>query len=207
MLLRRSVLAPLLGVMMLVSLATASFSDNANTYVNPNADGYIMDTGTVHTGSYLMTGADRRGIVEFSMRTIEGPISHAELSLIPYSLPLLGNPLQVYGYTSTDGVLTVDDYSRGTYLGSWTLPELWTEGAPGTTFDVTQFLRGVTTTYAGFNLRADGVNSFSSLEFNYGRTAQLIITNGEVIPEPASCAAMLAGFGVLASAMRFRRKR
>jgi hypothetical protein len=154
----------------------------ANHYViNPSDDGSIYDNGNVVTFAYLLCSGYIRGVVEFPTDSINGQITSATLSVNPYALPLWGPTVHVYGYSSTDGILTSSDYNAGIFLGNWTLPDLGY--GQDAYFDVTSFLKTVTTPYVGFNLRTDDTDVFSSLEYNYGHPSQLTV---KTIPEPAT---------------------
>ena len=171
----------------------------AGSYViNPSDDCYIFYSGYVDRVTYLSCGGNTRGIVEFSLGSISEQIVSATLSINPYGLPNQSPIINMYGYQSSDGRLTTSDFYAGTYLGDWTLPPLGY--GQDAYFDVTNFLKTVTTPYVGFNLRADGAgDQFSSLEYNYGHPSQLIIST---VPEPAT----LLVLGLGAAILRKRRK-
>ena len=67
-------------------------------------------------------------------------------------------------------------------------------------FDVTSFLQTVVRPYVGFNLRTEGTDVFSSIEYNYGHPAQLHVT---IVPVPATI--LLLGSGLI-GLVGFRRK-
>jgi hypothetical protein len=162
----------------------------ANSYViNPSDDGSIDIYGHVFTSDYFLCSNDSRGIVEFPLDSINGQITTAILSVNPYALPLSESTVQVYGYSSTDGLLTISDYDAGAFLGNWTLPDL--NFGQDTYFNVTSFMKTVTTPYVGFNLRSDDVDIFSSLEYNYGHPSQLSVST--TIPEPATLMLLTLG--------------
>jgi hypothetical protein len=158
--------------------------------INPSDDGRasMNGGGFVNTTDYVICAPDNRGLIEFSLNSIDGQIGTATLTVNPYGLPLWGNPVQVYGYSSIDGKLTLSDYDAGIFLGSWTLPNL--NIGQNAFFDVTSFLKTVTTPYVGFNLRSDGTDVFASLEYNHGHPSQLLVTT---IPEPGTL--LLLGIG------------
>ncbi len=170
----------------IVSCATSATS----IIINPSDDGSIYDNGKVSTSAYLMAADYIRGVVEFPISAIDGQIQSATLSVNPYGLPLHSPVVSVYGYSSNDGRLTSSDYDAGVFLGDWLLPNLGY--GRDAYFDITTFLKTVTTPYVGFNLRTiQSADVFSSLEYNYGHPSQLSV----VIPEPATI--LLLGFGGL----------
>lgn len=163
--------------------------------INPVDDGSIYSSGAVITFAYLMPSGDIRGVAEFPTSSIPGPISQALLSVNPYGLPLWGPIVQVFGYESNDGQLTFSDYDAGTFLGNWVLPLALGYGEDAF-LDVTPFLSGISSPYVGFNLRTEsgGTDVFSSLEYNYGHPAQLIVSS---VPEPHGIALILSGIAAL----------
>ncbi len=163
--------------------------------INPSDDGTIND-GHVNTSSYLLCSGDVRGIVEFPIDSLNGQITTATLSVNPYALPLFGLTVHVCGYSSIDGLVTISDYDEGLFLGDWILPDLGY--GQDAYFDVTSFMKTVTTPYVGFNLRTNDMDTFSSLEYNHGHPSQLTVTT---VPEPATL--LLFALGGLA----LRRKR
>jgi hypothetical protein len=175
----------------------------ANSYViNPSDDGSIYEGGIVNASSSVTCANNMRGIIEFPIDAINGQIETATLSINPYELPLYDPIVHVCGFSSTDGRLTSLDYYDGLYLGDWALPDL--NFGQDAYFDVTFFMKTVTTPYVGFNLRANG-DSFCSLELNYGHPSQLSVVT---VPEPGTL--LLFTFGGLAlhkSRLAGRRKR
>ena len=174
---------------LLLSLSLVGLSSSAPAVtINPSDDGSVYFNGSVDTTSYLAAASTYRGVVEFP--TISGPIATAFLSVNPYGLPLEDKSVSVYGYESSDGVLTGSDYNAGTLLGVLVLSDSLGYGEDAF-FDVTSFLQGVGSPYVGFNLRTDsGSDVFSSLEYNYGHPAQLTV---ELIPEPSTGLLVMTG--------------
>lgn len=170
--------------------------------INPTDDGSIYSSGSVSTGSYLMASGGIQAVVEFSTDEITDPISQALLSVNPYALPLWGSTVYVFGYDSYDGILTSADYDSGMLLGEWEMPSLGY--GEDTYFDVTSFMITSTSPFVGFNLRTDsgGTDVFSSIEYNYGHPAQLIVNP---VPEPATMLLFASGLTILAGS-RIRRK-
>ncbi len=157
---------------LLTILIFVNFTYAGNWVINPSDDGFIYNTGTVVTSSHIACSSTVRGILEFPIDALNGPIGAASLSVNPYGLPIFGPTVHLYGYQSTDGRLTSSDYYDGVFLGDWTLPSL--DYGQDAHFDVTSFLKTVTTPYVGFNLRTDGSDAFSSLEYNHGHPSQLL---------------------------------
>jgi hypothetical protein len=183
-------------LVLLTILIFVNFTYAGNWVINPNDDGYILPWGVVNTNLTLMCGSATQGVVEFPVISISGQIQSAALSVNPYSLPLWSPTVHIYGYSSNDGLLTMSDYDAGVFLGDLTVSNL-TFGQDAY-FDVTSFLKTVTTPYVGFNLRTERTDDFSSLEFNNGHPSQLSISP---VPEPATL--LFLGLGGLV----LRRKR
>jgi hypothetical protein len=178
--------------------------------INPHDDGHFRATGVGGNYSYLNVdaggGEDIRGIAEFSLSAITGPVSSATLSVNPYGLPIYGLGIDVYAYPSNDGTVTFSDYSAGTFIGHWNIPDTLGFGQD-TFFDVTPFLRSLTSPnaapYVGFTLRTpNGGYQFSSLEYNYGHPAQLTVT----IPEPSALAAAAPVLSLALTVLHRRRR-
>lgn len=183
----------------LVSAALAVFlcCTPAITYavpitINPTSDGslytcdgcnVVSDDATVLVSGYI------QGAVKFSSGAITRPVSQAFLTLNPYTLPLHGPNLEVYGYGTTLGQLGETDANAGTFLGTLVLPADLGFGQDAF-FDVTAFVNTVNAPFLAFNLRSAGTDDFSSLEFNYGHPSQLLITFA--VPEPSLTALLLA---------------
>jgi hypothetical protein len=173
--------------------------------INPSDDGWADDGYWVYTHDYVeVTAGGYCGEIEFPMAAVPQPISQATLSVNPYGLPLPVTTIAVYGYPDTDGRITAADWNVGTFLGNWSLPTNLAYGQD-VFFDVTTFLRNVSSPYVGFNLRpvsGGGADVFSSLEYNYGHPSQLTVTS---IPEPSTVVLLGIGtLGLLAYAWRRR---
>ncbi|MES2676127.1 MAG: PEP-CTERM sorting domain-containing protein [Pseudomonadota bacterium] len=159
--------------------------------INPSDDGSIYSSGIVSNSAYLMASGSIQAVVEFSLNGVGGSVSSAQLSLNPYGLPLWDKTVDIYGYSSNDGILTSLDYNAGTLLGSLTLSDSLVHGQDSF-FDVKDFINSVSSGYVGFNLRTTDTDVFSSIEYNYGHSAQLNVAN-VAVPEPSILAIMLLG--------------
>jgi len=168
-------------LVLLTILIFVNFTYAGNWVINPSDDGSIYDNGNVVTSAYLLCSGYIQGVAEYPIDSINGQIETATLSVNPNALPLMSPIVHVYGYSSTDGRLTSSDYNAGVFLGDWTLPNL--ACGQDAYFDVTSFLKTVTTPYVGFNLRTASTDLFSSLEYNEGHPSQLTVTT---VPEPAT---------------------
>jgi hypothetical protein len=146
----------------------------------PSDDGYVLPPYVI-TEDYLIAGdADYQGlgVVEFPMHDVKHNVDSALLAVNPYGLPLNTTVMNVYGYESKNGRVDVSDATAGVLLGQWNVPADIDYGEE-TFFDVTDFLRTVKSKYVGFRLQAVPHGTyflFSSLEYNLGTPARLIVT-------------------------------
>ena len=192
------------GIFGAVAAAIFSMTANASPIVlNPVDDGYVSPT-FVQTSNYVISGDGSigRGVVEFATTSFAGHVNTALLSVNPYGLPLFSPTLRVYGYKSFNGQVDLSDYSAGTVLGDWALPNL--NYGQEAFFDVTSFLKTVDSPFVGFVLQGlfnpalggVGYDVLSSLEFNYGKPSQLTVTT--TVPEPATLGLLGLGlFGIV----------
>ena len=122
----------------------------------------MSDDGAVLVAGYI------QGAIKFASAAITGRIAQAFLTLNPYTLPLFGQNVDVYGYPTTLGQLSESDANAGTFLGTLVLPPNLGFGQDAF-FDVTAFVTTINAPFLAFNLRsAGGTDDFSSLELNYG---------------------------------------
>jgi hypothetical protein len=189
-----SLVVPLLVAACLNSPASAAD-------VLPVTDGTIYSTNTAITNQYIATSSSLRGALEFAALDTS-KFASFQLALNPYALPLGDLTVAIYGYGNADGAITGDDYNAGTLLGTLTLPVNLGYGQDAF-FDATDFVRNVPGEFFGFNLRTDsGGDTFSSLEYNYGKPSRLVVT---VVPEPSTYALLvMTGTGALWFARRRR---
>ncbi len=168
-----------------VTIFLASVPSRAATVViNPSDDAALyvcQGCNLISNGQYLLVDGYIQGAVKFSSKLVPKGMTQALLSVNPYGLPLWGPTLEVYGFTSTSGLIDAASASAGTFLGTWTLPTNLGYGEDAF-FDVTAFVASVKPKggpFIGFNLRnASGTDVFSSIEFNYGHPSQLTIVGG-----------------------------
>jgi hypothetical protein len=172
--------------------------------IDPTSDGslYTCDSCiVVSDDAYVLVDGYIQGAIKFSSAPITGPITQAFLTLNPYGLPLWGPTVEVYGYGTNNGHLEEADANAGTFLGTLTLPPDLGYGEDAF-FDVTSFILsvGASAPYIAFNLRSDGTDVFSSLEYNYGHPSQLIVTLASTVPEPSSVLPLLTALVAFALA-------
>jgi hypothetical protein len=149
------------------------------------ADGSVRDGSFVLDNSVVQVlhvpSFEDRGIIEFNISNILGPVSEAKLKLSVYaSMGPFPFPIGVFAYPG-DGALTVDDWDRGTPFTSFEYA-----GEPTVTLDVTAPLQALASsgaTFAGFNFRFSVPSTitqngpfvaFNSME--YGPAAVLEVT-------------------------------
>lgn len=187
-----------LGVALVAAAACApAFSRADDTvYVNPANDGHLVlcencnpvtTTGTIYVGGY------HQGVLKYDASAVIPEFGQALLSFAPASLPLFGKHLDIYGYTSDTVDISLADANAGTFLGTLLIPEDVKWGNVFY-FDVTSFLKSAAGAFYSFNLRSDGPDNFSSLEYANPNPSQLVVTP---VPEPATVAFMGLGLMVL----------
>lgn len=193
-----------ISLMLAALVCGSTLSDAALITVDPTSDGslYTCDgCNVVSDGAYVLTAGYIQGAVKFSSAAIVGTITQAFLTLNPYALPLFGTDVDVYGYGTSIGPLDGTDANAGALLGTLVLPANLGFGQDAY-FGVTAFVAGTNAPFLAFNLRSTGADVFSSLEYNYGHPAQLLITTA--VPEPATAALLLTGLLALAGIARGR---
>lgn len=187
-----------------LALTSPTASRGGTLVIDPTSDGSLYVCGgcnIVSDDSYVLVGGYIQGDVKFASGSIPGAITQALLSLNPYGLPLFGNEVAIYGYGTALGALDDSDADAGVLLGTLILPATLGYGEDAY-FDVTSFVAGTSAPFLAFNLRTSDTDVFSSLEFNYGHPAQLVVTT---IAEPAPMALILAGLLAVGGVSRRRR--
>jgi hypothetical protein len=194
-------------------VAALSFPVTAAPIVlNPSDDGFVdfysPTEGIAHNDSYVVsdiysTGV-MRGVIEFSLASITESIVSAVLTVNPYALPIHDSTIDIYGYESIDGILTLSDFDAGALIGVMELPSSLDFGE-NAFFDATNFLQIVNSPFVGFVFRADGV-VLSSVEYNYGHPAQLTVSTEPLPSLPIPSAFWLFGTALLGIGM-FRWKK
>lgn len=166
--------------------------------IDPASDGSLYTCAgctVVSDGAYVLASGYIQGVVKFPTTAIPATITQAFLTLNPYALPLFGESVDVYGYGTPLGPLADTDANAGTFLGTLFLPAGLGYGQD-VLFDVTAFVAGTVAPYLAFNLRSVGTAVFSSLEYNYGHPAQLLVTTA--VPEPAAIFLVVLGLLLVA---------
>lgn len=173
--------------------------------INPVNDGSIYScdgcfTGIDETG-YLIAGGNFQGIIKYAAPSIPKSILSAYLVVTAYGLPFWAKELEVYGYETNQFELNIADVNTGTYLGNLITPDIFRFGED-IYLDVTSFFtQAQSSSYIAFNLRNTATlgsnNMPTSLEYNYGRPTQLIITTVASVPEPENYALFILGLGLI----------
>lgn len=191
----------------LATLQAAAPASAAQTIVKPTSDGTVFacdGCNGVSEGAYVTLTSTGQGEIKFSMAELHARQSEVLLAINPYGEPLWGKHVDVYGTGTSTPQLVNADVDTGTFLGTLVLPDGLGFGQDAT-FDVTNFINGVHAPYVAFNLRSDGLDLFSSIEYNYGHPSELLAT-AAAVPEPANASLMLAGLMATAS-LAWRRRR
>jgi hypothetical protein len=158
----------------------------AKLTLTPSSDGslYVCDgCNIVSEGAYVLVAGYIQGAIKFPTAKFAkaAKIKSAFLSINAYALPLFDLTVDVYGYTTAEGQLVDADANAGTLLGTLNIPADTGYGEP-VLFDVKKFIgkSKAKAPFVAFNLRTDGgTDVFSSLEYNYGQPAQLLVTTGK----------------------------
>jgi MYXO-CTERM domain-containing protein len=187
------------------AFAAPSHAATIDLTLNPSSDGSLYTCAgcnTVSEGAYLMASGTIQGAVKFSSAQVASQVASAFLTVNPYGLPLWDSTVDVYGYGTETGTLVAADANAGTFLGTLVLPANLGYGQDAS-FDVSDFIRATQASFYAFNLRSDSTDVFSSLEYNYGHPAQLLLSYATPVdvPEPAG----LAFAGLLALGLMRRR--
>ena len=117
---------------------------------------------------------ENRGIIEFHIVGIPGPVGHAELHL-----PVVGSPVGLFGLGvfsySGDGVVGVSDFASGSLVSIYPLGMNPPPPNGTITIDVTAAINSLIAAhaaYAGFNLRVeDGLTGDGSITLSAGASA------------------------------------
>lgn len=162
-------------------LGSVCVAQAANLTIAPSSDGslYVCDgCNVVSEGDYVLVSGYIQGAIKFPTAAFANAakIKSAYLSVNAYGLPLWDLTVDVYGYTTADGQLVEADANAGKLLGTLTIPADTGYGEP-VLFDVKRFVSKsrAKAPYIAFNLRSDDTDVFSSLEYNYGQPAQLLV--------------------------------
>ena len=202
-------------ILVLIALASVNFPVTAGQIIlNPSDDGFVdfysPTEGVANTSQTIVsdvysTGV-MRGVVEFPLSSITGSIRSAVISVSPAGTPIHDNTVEVYAYESNDGLLTVDDFDAGVFIGILNLPDSLNIGDDAF-FDVTDYLRTANSPFVGFVFRTESLVGLMSLEDNYGRPAQLTVsTSPNAVPATPGGTLLLTAIA-LVGAVAFVQRR
>ena len=187
---RRAIVASAFAAALLGGAAHAA----TTVTIIPTSDGALytcMGCNPNPVQIYLDVAGYIQGDARFSTASIGGPVSYATLTVTPYAFPV-GNDVDVYGYTASDGAITLADANQGVFLGTMTIADMLKDGPD---LDITAFMASSIAPFVGFNLRTHGQQNGADIlgSLQYGTPAQLTVTFAAV-PEPATWAMMIVGF-------------
>jgi hypothetical protein len=169
----------------------------------PVADGTIYPDGTVITNQSVQTGFGAQGVVEFPGLDWSR-YSSVSFSLTPYAVPLGSPTVDIYAYSSADGVLTAADYDAGVYVGSLYVGDLGSQQYASIL--VTPFLGSITAgSLVGFNIRSPNVDQFSSLAANHFGQTSVLVAFPAYVPEPGPLALSALAFALALGRAALRR--
>lgn len=191
---RNSIRRAITAAAFAASLLGGSAQAATTVTINPTSDGALYTCGGCNptpSYTYLLVAGYIQGDARFSTASILGSVSHATLTVTPYGSPVWDD-VDVYGYTASDGAITIADADQGIFLGTMTIADMLQAGPD---LDITSFIASSSAPFVGFNLRThtpqNGADVLGSSQ--YGTPAQLTVTFAAV-PEPATWAMMIAGF-------------
>ena len=180
-------------VLLIIGPATLGTSHAVPIVINPSSDGslYTCDDCNHVPANFVLVAYYIQGAVIFPTAAITESIGQALFSVNPNGLPLWAPSIDVYGFISSSREVSYENANSGQFLGAFVLPGNLGFGQDAY-FDVTGFLRNVSSPYVGFNLRAplSGPDDFSSLSNNLGHPSQLSVT---FVPEPSSLTLFAVG--------------
>lgn len=199
--LKSGILLPAQVLLLCLMHSQHSAAATSTVVLNPTDDGSIYSSGSIVTGNYLTAAGSVRGVAVFSTNVLVGSIQSAFLEVNPYGLPVAPTG-RLYAMAASGSSIVIGQYSGGSDLGLITFPTSITFGQVQR-FDVTGFMQALAADHVAFRLEtSSGIMTLSSLEFNYGKPAQLVVT---LVPEPGSVVLGGVTMGILL--LRRRRER
>src|SRR4051812_33175790 len=150
-----------------------SASDAGSLYV---CDGCAHDVN--RADPELAGGNYIQGVVRFPTALIGGPVTHAELSFMPFA-DAITQTVDIYGSASGGATITYSDAFIGSRLGALATP--FGNSSP-LTFNVTSFLASAHVPYVEFSVRSSGTAQFYQPQLNV-----------TFIPEPTTATLLLLG--------------
>ena len=182
-------------------LATSSAWSAAVT-INPSIDGTIRNQ-TFLQGSSITSASWALGIVRFQTPTLQEGDT-ATLKLYPSAPPLRGPTEYVYGYKSDDLTVNPTAFNITTLLGQIDIPAN-SDFSSVFSLDVTNFVKSANSPYITFELRSEGLNTFTALGgYSFQKPTQLVITS---IPEPGAMSMMGLGLALMVLTAKCQKRR
>lgn len=179
---------------------TSSSAWSATATINPSIDGTIQNQ-TFLQGSSVTSASWALGVVRFLTPILQEGDT-VTLKLYPSALPLRGPTEYISAYESDDLTVNPTAFNITTRVGQIDIPAS-SDFSSVFSLDVTNFVKSANSPYITFELRSDGMNSFTALGgYSFQKPTQIVITS---IPEPGAISLMALGLAFMALMPVFKR--